>query len=870
MLFNQLIALVLKFIVWLRYDIKVSGLDDILKRGNKKILFLPSHPALIDPVIVFSTLYRKFSPHGIAERDAVNMPVIGWICKRVKIHTMPDMIHEGPSARSEIEKTIQICANDLRDGYNLVLWPAGTLLTTNRERLGANSAVETIVKANDDDLRVVLCRTRGLWGSSFGQANGKAEVGMNVLIGILEILANFIFFTPRRKVTLEFVEPDDFPRNADRNIINRYIEQFYNVEPLPQNIYVPHTIWVKNEIKILPEPAENEFKGTIDEVSPEVISNVIKYLQKMCNRIDITPVMLLSDDLGLDSLSRAELLVWLSGEYGYSQDNPDALHTVAEVILAAAGYAVAAPLKLFFNPPSVAWFNNVEGIAEIRDFSRITDAFLYQASQNPDRLIIADSIVGVKSYRDIITSILALLPKFQKIDGDYIGVLMPASVTASTIYFTVLFANKVPVMINWTSGKRNILHGIEITNTKYIITSKKVIAKLKEQSIDFTGIEDKFIYIDDIGKSLTSMDKISAAIQAKFGWNKLKNQQVQENAVVLFTSGSENFPKAVPLTHKNILSDMSSTLRRVGLTHNDTMLCMLPPFHSFGLSVNIVAVLCGGIRGIYYSSPTEGAPISRLTELYKATILVGTPTFLYGIARSAIDGQLDSVKFAVTGAEECSDRIYELLKIKCPNAIITEGYGITECAPVIAMNDPAKPVKKSIGKIIDCVDYKLLNPETNEEVAKGEQGMLCVAGPNLFSGYIGDSPDPFCIIEDKRWYRTGDLVVENADGVLIFKGRLKRFVKIGGEMISLTAIESVLTNYYMTDNDENQVLAVTADESHDRPELILYTIKDIKQDDVNAVLRASGLSPLHFIRKVVQIEAIPVLGSGKTNYRELK
>ncbi len=869
MLFNQLVVIILKFIVWLRYDIKVSGLDEIYKKGNKKIFFLPSHPALIDPIIVLTTLYPRFTPRGIAESNAVNMPFISWMCKRVNIHTMPDMIHDGPSARSEIEKTIIMCADDLRNNYNLVLWPAGTLLSSNRERLGANSAVETILRDNDDDVRIVLCRTRGLWGSSFGQANGKAEVGMNVLIGILEIFANFIFFTPRRKVTLEFYEPEDFPRHEDKSVINRYIEQYLNTEPLPQNTYVPHTIWQKGGTKILPEPAVSEFKGTIDEVSPKIISDVTEYIKKLCNRNDINPSMQLADDLGLDSLARAELLVWLSSEYGYTQDNPDALHTVAEVILAAAGYAVAAPRKLHFDPPSKKWFIGSDGMVEIGKHKKVTDAFLFKASQNPRRAIIADPNSGVKSYRDVITSIIALLPHIEKLDGESVGMLMPASVATTTLYLTLQFANKIPVMINWTSGKRNILHGIELTGVKHIITSKKVIAKLKEQSIDFTGVEEKFVYLEDIAKTLSKTEKILAAMQANMRWGKLKKAKVQEIAVVLFTSGSENFPKAVPLTHENIISDMSSALRLVKFTQNDIMLCMLPPFHSFGLSVNIIAVLCGGFRGIYYNSPTEGAAISKLTELYKATVLVGTPTFLYGIARSAAPGQLDSITLAVTGAEECSERIYETLKVKCPNATVTEGYGITECAPVIAMNDPKNPVKRSLGKVIDCVEYIIVNPETNEKVNLGEQGMLCVNGPNMFPGYLGDSPDPYIELYGKRWYRTGDLVIEDINSVLIFKGRLKRFVKIGGEMISLTAIESVLMKHYMGENDEGPVLAVIADESHDRPELILFIIKQVERDDVNSILRVAGLSPLHFIRNVEIIEEIPVLGSGKTNYRQL-
>jgi long-chain-fatty-acid--[acyl-carrier-protein] ligase len=227
---------------------------------------------------------------------------------------------------------------------------------------------------------------------------------------------------------------------------------------------------------------------------------------------------------------------------------------------------------------------------------------------------------------------------------------------------------------------------------------------------------------------------------------------------------------------------------------------------------------------------------------------------------------------AVTGAEKCSDHVYESLQASCPEAVIMEGYGVTECSPFISINDESDPKPGTIGKVLDTMEYAIITLETDPpvRVEQGQRGMLIVRGANIFDGYLHyDGPSPFMEFEGTQWYRTGDLITEDADGVLTFAGRLKRFVKLGGEMISLPAIESVLTPLYATEDDEGPVLAVTAVPGIDPPELVVFTTFDADRGEINQQIRDGGLSGLHNIRRLVRLETLPILGTGKTDYRTL-
>jgi long-chain-fatty-acid--[acyl-carrier-protein] ligase len=263
--------------------------------------------------------------------------------------------------------------------------------------------------------------------------------------------------------------------------------------------------------------------------------------------------------------------------------------------------------------------------------------------------------------------------------------------------------------------------------------------------------------------------------------------------------------------------------------------------------------------------------VARLIQAYRVSLALGTPTFLAGILRAVTGSEVDTLRAVITGAEKCPDSTYEMVERLWPHIKVIEGYGITECSPVVSVNDEMKPRKGTIGKVLPSVEYAIVDVESGQRVKEGKAGMLLVRGPSIFGGYLNyDGATPFVEFEGKSWYRTGDLVLEGSEGVLTFSGRLKRFVKLGGEMISLPAIEEVLARHYVKASDEEPVLAVEATPAELNPELVLFTVRELDREEVNGRIRAAGLSALHNIRAVRKVEQIPVLGTGKTDYRALK
>jgi long-chain-fatty-acid--[acyl-carrier-protein] ligase len=273
---------------------------------------------------------------------------------------------------------------------------------------------------------------------------------------------------------------------------------------------------------------------------------------------------------------------------------------------------------------------------------------------------------------------------------------------------------------------------------------------------------------------------------------------------------------------------------------------------------------------VFHPNPTESALLAKVIERYKATVLFGTPTFLGGIVRVAGDRQLASLRLAVTGAEKCPESLFATLAERWPSVSVLEGYGITECSPVVAVNPMDEPVPGTIGKLMPSVEGAVVDLELTRRVPSGETGMLLVRGPSIFGGYLNYAGEsPFVNFEDTLWYRTGDLVAESIDGRLTFKGRLKRFVKLGGEMVSLPAIEAVLQRRF-GEADDGPVIAVEAIGHPDHPDVVLFTRRPADRGEVNALIKDAGLSALHYVRQVIPVESIPVLGTGKTDYRALK
>jgi long-chain-fatty-acid--[acyl-carrier-protein] ligase len=500
----------------------------------------------------------------------------------------------------------------------------------------------------------------------------------------------------------------------------------------------------------------------------------------------------------------------------------------------------------------------------------ITQAFLAKAKAHPDRAIVGDRVSGVKTYRQVVIAIMLLQKKLEKIDNPNLGIMLPASVGASLCYFATLFAGKTPVMFNWTVGATHMNHCLKTAGVTLIITARALTDKLQEQGIDLATLDVEWLFLEDLRGQITLFDKVRALVAGYFSWASLARSRVSRTAAILFTSGSEARPKAVPLTHANILANLEDFNKVLAFKESDRLLGMLPPFHSLGLAGNIIMPLCLGLRTAYHANPTQGTILAGLVEQYRSTLLIGTPTFVGGILRAAGSGQLASLRLLFTGAEKCPDHVYDQVRKELPGAVLCEGYGITECSPVVSVNTPDNSLPGTIGRVLPGMEYRIVHPEHRETVDPGQQGLLLVRGKNVFGGYLGtENSSPFVLLEGKEWYNTGDLVREN-NGVLTFCGRLKRFVKLGGEMISLPAIENVLQEHFAAHADGGPALAIEATNDEIHPEIVLFTTLAVEREEVNRCLRQAGLSALHNIRRLVRIDTIPVLGTGKIDYRQLK
>ncbi|MDY6913269.1 MAG: AMP-binding protein [Planctomycetota bacterium] len=884
---NRILFSITRWVLWLRYRIRVRGLEEIGRRGATGIVFLPNHPALIDPVILMSMLYERFSPLALADRNRIDRFFIRWVAGRIGVQPIPDLARHGPGGRDEVARGLGECIEQLRNGRNLLLYPAGRISRHGTEELGGNSAVETILR-QAPQVRVVLVRTSGLWGSGFSWAGGREPNVAHLLRkGVVSLLASGVFFAPRREVTIEFREPDDLPREDDRTALNRYLEEFYNTG-VQLNTYVPFTIWRRGAPRRPPAPALRQAAGHAEAVPQATRQILTEYLRELSGKRAIHETDLLARDLGLDSLARADLLVFLGREFGFAGGDVDSLLTVGDVMLGACGESfISHPAELM--PVPQKWFSDLadDRSVSISDGGTVMEAFWAQASRTPDRPACADQSSGVKTYRDLILAIMLLKDEISDLPGRRLGIMLPAGVTADIVYLATLFADKTPVMVNWTVGARNILHTLEVADVRRVLTAQALLDKLRSQGVDLGQVEGRLVMLETFVGKIPLAKRLWAWLRSRFGrrgWACLEGvcdragKEVSEPAVILFTSGSESMPKVVPLSHTNLLTNLRDVLQVISIRRDERLAGILPPFHSFGLTVGVLLPLCCGMPVVHHANPNDAAGLVQIIKAYRPSLLIGTPTFLGGIVRAACGDELRSLRLAVTGAEKCPERVYSALVSRCPQAVVLEGYGVTECSPIISVSEEAAPRPFTIGKVLPSLEYVVVHAETLRQVQPGDMGVLLVRGPSVFEGYMSsEGARPFVAFEGEQWYRTGDLVSEDADGVLTFLGRLKRFVKIGGEMISLPAIESVLCRHYAP-RETGPTIAVEATSSEARPELVLFTTAaaegSMEQDEIrqeaNRLIRAEGFSPLHNIRRVVHADEIPVMGAGKTDYKKLK
>ncbi|MDR0465787.1 MAG: AMP-binding protein, partial [Deltaproteobacteria bacterium] len=872
-----LLGLFLRLCAGLRYKVATYGLERIAAPDkNSPILFLPNHPALIDPILVYSQL-ADARPRPLADEHQMGGVLGGLAADIVRAVRIPDLRKDGFKARHALEAGMNAVSDALRNGDSILLYPSGRIYRSKKESLGGNSGAAALMRGFPG-VRVVLVRTTGLWGSSFSYAAGGAPPSLvgALLRGMTALLVNLLFFTPRREVSMEFHEPADIPRDGDKHALNHWLENFYNVAERPA-MTVPRFFWQGKTPRPLEEFVERGAAFGDVSLSPDLREAVYAALREAARLPADHPIneeMNLAADLGLDSLGLMEFSFNLESEHGIILDGLESLIVVRDCLLAASGDPGGQEQKggapeAWFLPPDGKEFIFPAGAAAI------PDAFLSLVRKAPDEPLCAER-GSLRTRREILTGALALSESLRSVPGERIGIMLPAVPAVAAVWLAVLLANKTPVFLNWTVGEANMRHCAALAGVRHVLASSALLERLERQGFAPEKIPVDWLSLEKTAKSLSLAQKIGGALRALF-LRSFAGRPIPETAAVLFTSGSESLPKAVPLTHMTLMTNATDILDALQVKRDNAALAMLPPFHSFGLMVNVVLPLTYGLRAAYYPNPTESGPLTALVRDFKLSILAAPPTFLDAMlerARGAAD--LASVRFAFVGAEKCPERVIRAFARQCPDAALCEGYGITECSPVVSVNRPGNVLAGSIGHALAGVKTVVVREEDGRILGRAEtdeSGMLLVRGPSIFGGYLGDAPSPFVEFEGESWYRTGDLISRDATGRFFFRGRLKRFVKIGGEMISLPQIEETLLAAFANREDapaEGPILAVEASDEESSPDVVLVTPMRIGLGEANAALRASGLSALYSIRRVRRVAAIPLLGSGKTDYRGIK
>ncbi len=868
----NIVVFIVRNLVRLRYRLVIKGLDRIKpSTAGQGILFLPNHPALIDPLIMYLCLHERFHPRPLADESQVALPVVRQIMKLARCVTIPDIASKGRHGRDEVVVAMAEIGKSLRHNDNILLYPSGRIYRSRYESLRANGGVAAILK-QAPETRVVLVRTTGLWGSSFSRASGRTPTLLaDISKHIFYLLINGIFFMPKRQVVLEFEEPADLPHNGDRLLLNKYLEDFYN-KKAAANTFVPHFWWQGSRPQLRAEPGKKKIVGDSGKVSEAVRTQVFAKISEISGVEHVQKKDNLASDLGLDSLGLAELVVWIEQEFGFTIEELESLNTAEDLLLAASGQMISRKDDQVGLPPP-AWFAaQKSGPLVLGAGETITELFLQQARKDPDKAIIADLRSGVRSNRDIIIALHLLVPQFAKIAGDRVGLMLPAGVGCTLAYLALLFAGKTPVMVNWTVGQGNMAYCLDKVGVQTVISAQPLMTRLTDQGLKLDRLKVAWLLLEEMGATFSLPQKIIAKLKS-YGSCSLLGRHGSGDAIaaILFTSGSEARPKAVPLSHANFLANLRDVGQVLQFHGNDSLLGMLPPFHSLGLTGTLLLSVCLGVKTVYHANPTEAGILAKICEVYKTTVLIGTPTFLNGILRAALPGQLVSLRLVFTGAEKCPPHVYEAMGRACPQVVMCEAYGVTECAPGVTLNRPANPVAGSIGPLLPSMEHVIVDVAGQQPVPRGQQGVLLVRGPNVFRGYLHhDGKQPFVEYDGKEWYETGDLVSEDEQGILTFRGRLKRFIKLGGEMISLPAIETALLSQIESAPDDAVPLAVEATAHEEQPEVVLFVTFAMSREEANKAIRAAGLSPLHNVRRLIQVEEIPVLGTGKTDYQALK
>jgi acyl-[acyl-carrier-protein]-phospholipid O-acyltransferase/long-chain-fatty-acid--[acyl-carrier-protein] ligase len=519
-------------------------------------------------------------------------------------------------------------------------------------------------------------------------------------------------------------------------------------------------------------------------------------------------------------------------------------------------------------------------------------AWLKQAKKSKTAFAVAD-IEGIEiSHKKFLTGVLLFSKKIEAYSPEQnVGLLLPSSGGGAIASMAILSLGKTLVNLNFTAGKKALQSAVKQAEVKHIYTSRKFLDKMSEKGMELESFfpGTKLLILEDIKEEISTLARLGTLLKAMLmpvGSIKkryFKQVSMNDTAAILFSSGSEGSPKGVELSHANIAANAKQAAIELGAVSSDVIMSTLPTFHAFGFAITTLMPLAEGIPIVCHPDPKDVATIASGIKKYTGTILVGTPTFLrmYTISKKVSVDSMQSLRLVVAGAEKLRHEVREGFESKF-NLPVYEGYGTTETSPGASVNLPdieanhSNPPKLrnrpgTVGRAFSGTEFRIVDPDSLDPIPTGEDGLILIGGPQIMKGYLKmpeKTAEVIEMIDGYRWYRSGDKGHLDEDGFLTIVDRYSRFAKIGGEMISLTTVEEEILDVW-SDKDL-EIAATCLPDQRKGEKIVLLATSELDKDKLKKLLSDANINPLFYPSKVLVVDEIPKLGSGKTDFGATK